>query len=86
MTRIDKVSGRDEKFEQNAAELLREMRQESKDMSTLINGLTEKMQGLSAPADAPADQTLEDIRNLMTSLDGRVKTVSETLTRLSEEA
>ena len=86
MTRIDKVSGRDEKFEQNAAELLREMRQESKDMSALISGLTEKMQGLSAPADAPADQTLEDIRNLMTSLDGRVKTVSETLTRLSEEA
>ena len=86
MTRIDKVSGRDEKFEQNAAELLREMRQESKDMSALISGLTEKMQGLSAPADAPADQTLEDIRNLMTSLDSRVKTVSETLTRLSEEA
>ena len=86
MTRIDKVSGRDEKFEQNAAELLREMRQESKDMSALISGLTEKMQGLSAPADAPADQTLEDIRALMTSLDGRVKTVSETLTRLSEEA
>jgi hypothetical protein len=55
-------------------------------MSALISGLTEKMQGLSAPADAPADQTLEDIRNLMTSLDGRVKTVSETLTRLSEEA
>ena len=86
MTRIDKVSGRDEKFEQNAAELLREMRQESKDMSTLINGLTEKMQGLSAPSDAPADKTLEDIRTLMASLDGRVKTVSETLTRLSEEA
>ena len=86
MTRIDKVSGRDEKFEQNAAELLREMRQESKDMSTLINGLTEKMQGLSAPSDAPADKTLEDIRTLMASLDGRVKTVSETLARLSEEA
>ena len=86
MTKIDKVSGRDEKFEQNAAELLREMRQESKDMSALISGLTEKMQGLSAPADAPADKALEDIRSLMASLDGHVKTVSETLTRLSEEA
>lgn len=86
MTKIDKVSGRDEKFEQNAAELLREMRQESKDMSALISGLTEKMQGLSAPADAPADKALEDIRCLMSSLDGHVKTVSETLTRLSEEA
>ena len=86
MTKIDKVSGRDEKFEQNAAELLREMRQESKDMSALISGLTEKMQGLSAPADAPADKALEDIRSLMSSLDGHVKTVSETLTRLSEEA
>ena len=86
MTRIDKVSDRDEKFEQNAAELLREMRQESKDMSAVISGLTEKMQRLSATADAPADKVLEDIRSLMASLDGHVKTVSETLTRLSEEA
>ncbi len=86
MTRIDEVRDRDENFEKNASELLREMRQESRDMTTLLNGLTEKMQGLSAPSETPADKTLEEIRGLMTTLNDQVKTVSETLTRLSEEA
>lgn len=86
MTRIDKVSDRDENFEKNAAELLREMRQESKDMSALISGLTEKIQGLSLPDGSSADKSLEEIRTLMTGLNDRVKTVSDTLTRLSEEA
>ena len=86
MTRIDKVSDRDENFERNAAELLREMRQESKDMAALISGLTEKMQGLSVPDGSSADKSLEEIRSLMTGLNDQVKTVSDTLTRLSEEA
>ena len=86
MSRIDEVRDRDEHFEQNAAELLKEMRQESKDMSALLSGLTEKMQGLSAPDTTSADKTLEDIRTLMTGLNDRVQTVSDTLARLSEEA
>ena len=86
MSRIDEVRNRDEHFEQNAAELLKEMRQESKDMSALLSGLTEKMQGLSAPDASSADKTLEDIRTLMTGLNDRVQTVSDTLARLSEEA
>ncbi len=86
MTRIDKVSSRDENFEKNAAELLRDMRQESKDMSALLSGLTEKMQGLSAPDDSAADKNLEEIRSLMSTLNERVQTVSDTLTRLTEEA
>ena len=86
MTRIDKVSDRDENFERNAAELLREMRQESKDMAALISGLTEKMQGLSVPDGSSADKSLEEIRSLMTGLNDQVKTVSDTLTRLSKEA
>ena len=86
MTRIDKVSDRDENFERNAAELLREMRQESKDMAALISGLTEKMQGLSVPDGSSADKFLEEIRSLMTGLNDQVKTVSDTLTRLSKEA
>ena len=86
MTRIDKVSSRDENFEKNAAELLRDMRQESKDMSALLSGLTEKMQGLSAPDDSAAEKNLEEIRSLMSTLNDRVQTVSDTLTRLSEEA
>lgn len=86
MTRIDKVSDRDENFEKNAAELLGEMRRESKDMTALISGLTAKMQGLSVPDGSSADKTLEEIRALMTGLNDQVKTVSDTLTRLSEEA
>ena len=86
MTRIDAVRDRDENFEKNASELLREMRQESRDMSTLLSGLTEKMEGLSAPDDDETGKTLEEIRSLMTDLNGQVKTVSDTLARLSEEA
>ena len=86
MTRIDKVSDRDENFEKNAAELLGEMRRESKDMTALISGLTEKMQGLSVPDGSSADKTLDEIRALMTGLNDQVKTVSDTLARLSEEA
>ena len=86
MTRIDKVSDRDENFEKNASELLGDMRRESKDMTALISGLTEKMQGLSVPDGSSADKTLEEIRALMTGLNDQVKTVSDTLTRLSEEA
>ncbi len=86
MTRIDKVSDRDENFERNAAELLGEMRKESKDMTALISCLTEKMQGLSVPDGSSADKTLEEIRTLMIGLNDQVKTVSDTLTRLSKEA
>ena len=86
MSRIDMVRDRDENFEKNASELLREMRNESKDMSTLLSGLTEKIQGLPAPEASSADNTLEEIRTLMAALNDRVSTVSDTLTRLSEEA
>ena len=86
MSRIDMVHDRDENFEKNASELLREMRNESKDMSTLLSGLTEKIQGLPAPEASSADNTLEEIRTLMAALNDRVSTVSDTLTRLSEEA
>ena len=87
MTRIDKVSDRDEHFEQNASELLREMRQESKDMSVLLSGLKEKMQGLSAPAQSPSDsKSLEEIQALMGILNDRVSSIADTLARLSEEA
>ncbi len=86
MTRIDEVRDRDESFEKNASELLRDMRQESKEMSSLLSGLTDKMQGLSVPDDSAADKKLEEIRALMSTLNDHVLTVSDTLTRLSEEA
>ena len=85
MSRIDEVRDRDENFEKNASELLREMRQESRDMTALLNGLMDKLQGLSVAGESSSGKTLEEIRGLMDSLDGQVRTVSETLTRLSEE-
>ena len=87
MTRIDKVSSRDENFEKNASELLHDMRQESRDMAAMLNSLTEKMQALSVPEEGvSADQTLGEIRTLMGTLNDQVRTVSDTLTRMSEEA
>ena len=85
MSRIDEVRGRDETFEQRAAQLLGDMRQESRDMAALLSGLTEKIQGLNESGESSADHALGEIRTLMASLNDQVKTVSDTLTRLSEE-
>ena len=68
MSRIDEVRDRDENFEKNASELLREMRQESRDMTALLNGLTDKLQGLSVAGESSSGKTLEEIRGLMDSL------------------
>ena len=64
------------------------MRQESKDMASLISGLTDKVKKLpeTQSCDASQDDTLGDIRTLLSDLNEKVKTVSETLARLSEEA
>jgi len=86
MTQINTVRERDEGFEKRAAELLEQMRQESKDMASLISGLTDKMQALSTKEEDPADKTLGEIRDLMSTLNENVKTVSKTLSKLSEEA
>ena len=86
MSQLNVVRERDEGFEKRAAELLNDMRQESKDMASLISGLSEKIQGLSVDESAPVSNGLDEIRTLMSSLNDQVKTVSETLTRLSEEA
>ena len=85
MSQINQVRERDEGFERRAAELLEKMRQESKDMASLISGLTEKMQALSAPGEAPAEKPLAEIRDLLSTLNDNVRSVSDTLSGLSEE-
>ena len=88
MRQINTVRERDENFERRSADLLNDMRKESKDMSSLISGLTDKVKALpevQTGNDAP-DQALGEIRSLLSDLNNSVKTVSETLTRLSEEA
>ncbi len=85
MSQINVVRERDETFEKRASELLRDMRKESGDMASLISGLSDKIQGLTGTEDAPVTKALDEIRTLMSGLNDHVKTVSETLTRLSEE-
>ena len=88
MSQINTVRERDENFEQRASDLLNSMRQESRDMASLISGLTDKVQALPASGDKEhsPENTLGEIRTLMSDLNDKVKTVSETLARLSEEA
>ena len=86
MTKINVVRERDENFEKRVAELLQDMRRESKDMASLIAGLTGKMETLPDAAGDSSGEVLGEIRTLMSSLNDRVKTVSDTLARLSEEA
>ena len=86
MSELNTVRERDEGFEKRAAELLNDMRQESRDMAALIDSLSQKVQNISDSAnnsDNPSD--LREIRDLMNQLNDQVKTVSDTLTSLSEE-
>lgn len=86
MSSLNTVRERDENFDKRAAELLNDMRQESKEMASLLTGLTEKIQGLPVHDDNAVNDELKEIRQLMSSLNDQVKTVSETLTKLTEEA
>ena len=86
MSALNTVRERDENFDKRATELLNDMRQESKEMASLLSGLTDKIQALSAPDGNPVNDELKEIRLLMSSLNDQVKAVSETLSRLSEEA
>ena len=87
MRQINKVRERDENFERRSADLLNDMRKESKDMASLISGLTEKMKTLPDVKNSSetSEKTLGEIRTILSDLGSNVKTVSETLTRMSEE-
>ena len=88
MRQINTVRERDEGFERRASELLNDMRKESREMASLISSVTEKLKTLPeiGKEEGSSEQTLEEIRSLLSSLNGNVSSVSETLTRLSKEA
>jgi hypothetical protein len=86
MNQLNTVRERDENFERRTADLLNDMRKESKDMASLISGLTDKLQALPASGDETDNGKLSEISTLLSGLNDNVKTVSETLTRLSKEA
>ena len=88
MSQLNTVRERDENFERRTADLLNDMRKESKDMASLISGLTNKVKTLpemESSGDAP-EKTLGEIQSILSSLNDNVKTVSETLNKLSKEA
>ena len=87
MRQINKVRERDENFERRSADLLNDMRKESKDMASLISALTEKMKALPDVKNSSetSEKTLSEIRTILSDLGSNVKTVSETLARMSEE-
>ena len=85
MSEISIVRERDEGFEKRAGELMNEMQQESKSLASLISSLSEKIENLSRPEDTQSDHSLEEIRKTMSDLNSHVQTISDTLTRLSEE-
>ena len=88
MRQINKVREHDENFERRSSDLLNDMRKESKDMASLISGLTDKMKALPeiSGSNDSSDSTLTEIRTILSDLGANVKTVSETLARMSEEA
>ena len=86
MSTLNTIRERDENFDKRAAELLNDMHRESKEMASLLSGLTEKIQGLPAHDGSSVNDELKEIRQLMSSLNDQVKIVSETLARLTEEA
>ena len=86
MSELSTVRERDEGFEKRSAELLNDMRQESRDMAALIDSLSRKVQDISDKPDTAEELvSLREIRDLMNRLNDQVKTVSDTLTSLSEE-
>ncbi len=87
MRQINTVRERDENFERRSSDLLNDMRKESKDMASLISGLTEKMKALPdvKSSSESSEKTLGEIRAILADLGSNVKTVSETLGRMSEE-
>ena len=86
MSSLNTIRERDESFDKRAAELLSDMRRESKDMASLLNGLTEIIQALSSPESNPVNDELIQIRKLMSTLNDHVKAVSDTLTKYTGEA
>jgi len=88
MSGINEVRKRDENFEKSTSDLLEEMRRESRDMAVLISSLSDKIRNIpeAEAQENPSDEDrLLEIRDLMSQLNDRVSTVSETLNRMSEE-
>ncbi len=82
MSQINQVRERDENYERRTAELLNRMDQENKDLAKLIEKLADKTTMLAGDS---GDSTMEEIRSILSSMEGNVEKISATLSAIAEE-
>ena len=82
MSQINQVRERDENYERRTAELLSRMDQENKDLAKLIEKLADKTTMLAGDS---GDSTMEEIRSILSSMEGNVEKISATLSAIAEE-
>jgi hypothetical protein len=82
MSQINQVRERDENYERRTAELLNRMDQENKDLAKLIEKLAEKATRLAGDS---GDSAMEEIRSILSSMEGNVEKISVTLSAIAEE-
>ena len=85
MESINVVRERDENFEKRAAELMNQMQQQSKELSSLLADLGGKVRSLTDYSGTPAEKSLGEIESVMSEMNRNVKAISETLAALSKE-
>ena len=83
MSGINQVRARDENFEKRTADLLNRMQQENKDLAALIADLGRKIGALTGDA---GDPSLKEICGILSSMEENVRSISATLSAVSEEA
>ena len=77
---------RDESFENRSSELLSQMEKQNQSMTLLMDTLSKRVEALpDQHARESTDQALAGIREITGSLNESVRSISETLTALSEE-
>ena len=82
MSQINQVRERDENYEQRTAELLNRMDRENKDLAGLIENLADKTTMLAGNS---GDAAMEEIRSILSSMEGNVEKISATLSAIAEE-
>ena len=82
MSQINQVRERDENYERRTAELLNRMDQENKDLAKLIEKLAVKTTMLAGDS---GDSAMEEIRSILSSMEGNVEKISATLSAIAEE-
>ena len=82
MSQINQVRERDETYERRTAELLNRMDQENKDLAKLIEKLAEKTTMLAGDS---GDSAMEEIRSILSSMEGNVEKIYATLSAIAEE-